>query len=121
MYCRDAGNVIFSYVVTFEEGMMQRSFNYKSSFCLAFACAAVVAGCNHRVEPQPTNLGQPAVNSPVAAPAADNQDKCHFDGKIITCEKGVCDPATGNCVDCLASSDCKSPEKPICSEKANAM
>ncbi len=96
---------------------MQRSFNYKSSFCLAFACAAVVAGCNHRVEPQPTNLGQPAANLPVAAPAADNQDKCHFDGKIITCEKGVCDPATGNCVDCLASSDCKSPEKPICSEK----
>ncbi len=101
---------------------MRNSLNgkmvYKCSLCLAFACAAVVAGCNHRVEPQPTNLGQPAANSPVAAPAADNQDKCHHDGKIITCEKGVCDPATGDCIDCLVSSDCKAPEKPVCSDKS---
>ncbi len=117
---------------------MRKSLNlYKSCLCLSVACAAMMVGCNHRTEPQPSNQpeqpvadkpGQPAANQPgqpsnqpgqpAAAPVADIQDKCHHDGKIITCEKGVCDPATGDCVECLSSSDCKVPEKPVCSDKS---
>ena len=84
--------------------------------------ALVLAGCNHRVPPKPSDPPKPA-DSPVAnadnpVANADSGDKCRPGDKIITCVSGVCDPATGDCVECLASADCKAPEKPVCSDKS---
>ncbi len=83
---------------------------------LCVVCAVLAIGCNHKKPPQPSNLPAPDQATP-AAPGQDNSDKCHPAGKIITCVEGVCDPATGDCVECLIETDCKVAEKPICSDK----
>ncbi len=83
---------------------------------LCVVCAVLAIGCNHKKPPQPSNLPAPDQETP-AVPGQDNSDKCHPAGKIITCVEGVCDPATGDCVECLIETDCKVAEKPICSDK----
>ncbi len=42
-------------------------------------------------------------------------DKCQSAAKIVTCLHGVCNPATGDCVDCLSAADCHEADKPVCS------
>ena len=102
--------------------------NYKSrSYCLLGAlcavCSVMASGCNHKEPPQPskpiieTGKEMPGqVEAPVAVVEA-KIDKCRPEGKIITCVEGVCDPETGDCVECLSGTDCKTPEKPACGDK----
>ena len=80
----------------------------KCLWLVSIACAASVTACHPQ---KPSDMPVPTETSSAAV------DKCHTDNKIITCVKGVCDPSTGDCVECLASADCKASDKPICSEK----
>ena len=96
--------------------MRNRMTSHQNWCLICAACVLMVAGCNQKTPPQPTNPGADA-NTPSAVANPDNADKCHTGDKIITCVQGVCDPSTGDCVECLANSDCKVPEKPFCSDK----
>ncbi|MBO4350800.1 MAG: DUF2135 domain-containing protein [Proteobacteria bacterium] len=96
---------------------------YRRLGVLCAVCAVLAVGCNHKAPPQPSEPQAPGQETPAPSQetpttlAQDNSDKCHPAGKIITCVEGVCDPATGDCVECLIEPDCKVPEKPICSDK----
>ena len=94
---------------------------------LCAVCAVLAFGCKIKTQDFSNSQEQgndvPTTTAPVApqanppSPQPDNIDKCRPEGKIITCINGVCDPATGDCVDCLHNSDCKTPEKPVCIDK----
>ncbi len=71
---------------------------------LSFGCY----GCNKPIPQAPA--------SPAPAPEA-NIDKCRSADRVVTCLRGVCNPASGECVECLASADCREAEKPICAER----
>lgn len=81
------------------------------------ACTLLFVGCNHKTPPQPPMPRIMQSGDNTNGNVADNDDKCRPAGKIITCIEGVCDPATGDCVDCLIETDCKDNAKPICSNK----
>ena len=102
---------------------MLHKMKFQYSWCLICTACSLLAACSSKIPPQPPaapDSGQETPTTPEqAAPpsAVPNADKCNTGKKIITCVKGVCDPATGDCVDCLANSDCKAPERPVCSDK----
>ncbi len=72
--------------------------------CFVWSMLVIVAGCAHSSDG----------NSPASAADADNIDKCRMGDKILTCVEGICDPATGECVECLSDDDCMSPQRGVC-------
>ncbi|MBQ1926382.1 MAG: hypothetical protein II180_09715 [Proteobacteria bacterium] len=91
---------------------------YRYLGMVSVVCAVLAVGCNHREQPQPSKPGMmQGKEMPGQVVPQDKADKCRPEGKIITCVEGVCDPETGDCVECVRGSDCKAPEKPVCSGK----
>ncbi|MBQ4359282.1 MAG: DUF2135 domain-containing protein [Proteobacteria bacterium] len=91
---------------------------YRYLGMVSVVCAVLAVGCNHREQPQPSKPGMmQGKEMPGQTMPQDKADKCRPAGKIITCVEGVCDPETGDCVECVRGSDCKAPEKPVCSGK----
>ncbi|MBR4984441.1 MAG: DUF2135 domain-containing protein [Proteobacteria bacterium] len=91
---------------------------YRRFGLLCAMCAVLAVGCNHRTPPQPSRtVGETGKLPGQVETPPDKVDKCRPEGKIITCVEGICDPATGDCVECLSASDCKTLENPVCGDK----
>ncbi len=83
--------------------------NLNQKTCLLLAFAAILSvGCTQK-NVQTTDQEQATAQKPPEDPPRD---------EVVPCEKGLWDPATQRCVDCLSSKDCKNPRRPVCSENA---
>ena len=74
---------------------------------LSIIAIALAAGCQSGGGTKPVQV-PPIVQ--------DNDGLCHGPNSIKNCNGLICDSLTGDCVECLRSIDCKSPQAPICSQ-----
>ncbi|MBQ9244279.1 MAG: DUF2135 domain-containing protein [Proteobacteria bacterium] len=96
--------------------MCKEQFN-RRWMALCAACAVISLGCGPQTTQVPSDEGLGVSGLTDSGDNAAGIDKCRPEGKIITCIEGICDPATGDCVECLSGSDCRTDEKPVCAEK----
>ena len=84
---------------------MKKSLSLNQMRIGLFVTCIAVAGCGSQQ--------QPSVSSSTESELS-GVDKCRMGDKILTCVSGVCDPATGECVECLADDDCISYQNGVC-------
>ena len=77
---------------------------------LSIIAIVVCAGCQ-------SGGGAESARSAVEAEIKSlNDGLCHGPNGTKDCKELLCDSLTGDCVECLRSIDCKSPQAPICSQ-----